>query len=185
MDTLDLYTRASAGFAEQVHAIGRRWADPTPLPGWDVRELVHHLVHEERWTPPRFGGATIEEVGGRFDGDLLGDDPVAAFDLAADRALAAVRAEGALEATVHLSFGDHAGREYAWQLAADHLVHTWDLARALGADETLDAEVAEAVLAWFPRWETLYRDIDVIGPRVEIAPGVGPQAELLAMFGRP
>ena len=85
---------------------------------------------------PLLGGSTIEEVGSRFDGDLLGDDPVRTVDEAG--ALAAVRAEGAVEGSAHLSFGDHPGREYTMQLAADHLVHTWDLARAIGAAETLD-----------------------------------------------
>jgi uncharacterized protein (TIGR03086 family) len=184
VDVREIYARCSAGFTERVHAVDGRWDAPTPLPGWDVRELVHHLVHEERWTPPLFAGATIEEVGGRLDGDLLGDDPVAAHDDAAAAALAAVRAEGAVEGTVHLSFGDHPGREYAMQLAADHLVHTWDLARALGTDETLDPEAVAAVLDWFGATEELYREMGVIGPRVEVPAGASPQAELLGRFGR-
>jgi uncharacterized protein (TIGR03086 family) len=133
----------------------RTWNEPpTPLPGWTVSQLVNHLVKEERWTPPLLAGATIEEVGSRFDGDLLGDDPVAAFDGAAAAALAVVRAEGALGGTVHLSFGDHPAREYAMQLAADHLVHAWDLARAIGADQTLDTDAVTAVREWFDAMET-------------------------------
>ncbi|MDT7708452.1 MAG: hypothetical protein QOG20_4059 [Pseudonocardiales bacterium] len=184
VDAREIYALCSAGFVERVHAVGDRWADPTPLPGWDVRELVNHLVNEERWTPLLFGGSTIEEVGDRFDGDLLGTDPVATVDEAAAVALAAVQADGAVERTVHLSFGDHPGREYAMQLAADHLVHTWDLARALGADETLDAPTVAAVLDWFGDTESLYREMGVIGPRVEVPATAGPQAHLLGRFGR-
>lgn len=184
VDTREIYARASAGFGDRVHVVGDRWADPTPLPGWTVRDLVHHLVDEERWTPPLFAGSTIEEVGDRFEGDLLGDDPVAAFDEAAAAALAAVRTDGALERTVHLSFGDHPGREYAMQLAADHLVHTWDLSRAIGVDETLDPDAVAAIRGWFAGTEPAYRDMGVIGPRVDVPAGAGPQAELLGMFGR-
>jgi uncharacterized protein (TIGR03086 family) len=184
MDVREIYAVCSAGFTERVHAVGDRWKDPTPLPGWDVRELVNHLVNEERWTPPLFGGSTIEEVGDRFDGDLLGDDPVSTVDEAAAAALAAVRAEGAVEGAVHLSFGDHPGREYAMQLAADHLVHTWDLARAIGADEKLDPQAVDAVLDWFGDTEVQYREMGVIGPRVEVPAGAGPQAQLLGRFGR-
>jgi uncharacterized protein (TIGR03086 family) len=184
MDTREIYRRSSAAFAARVHAVDGRWDAPTPLPGWDVRELVHHLVLEERWAPPLFAGETIDDVGGRFDGDLLGADPVDAFDTAAAGALAAVAAEGALDRTVHLSFGDHPGREYAMQLAADHLVHAVDLARALGVDDGLDPEVVDVVLAWFPSTEPLYRELGVIGPRVETEPWAGPQAELLGRFGR-
>lgn len=183
-DSREIYARCSAGFTERVHAVGGRWSDPTPLPGWDVRELVNHLVNEERWTPPLFAGSTMDEVGGRFDGDLLGDDPVATLDEAAAAALVAVRAEGSVERVVHLSFGDHPGREYAMQLAADHLVHTWDLARALQTDEALDPDAVVAVLEWFNGTESLYREMGVIGPRIDVAVGAGPQAELLGRFGR-
>ena len=184
VDVREIYARCSAGFGERVHAVGDRWADPTVLPGWDVRELVNHLVNEERWTPHLFGGATVEEIGSRFDGDLLGADPVATFDEAAAAALAAVQAEGAVERTVHLSFGDRPGHEYAMQLSADHLVHTWDLARALGTDETLDPEAVAVVHEWFFSTEPLYRRIGVIGPRVEVPADAGTQAQLLGMFGR-
>lgn len=184
VDVREIYAAASAGFAAGVHAIGDRWEAPSPLPGWNVRTLVNHLVNEELWTPPLFAGATIAEIGSRFDGDLLGAEPVPAFDAAAAAALAAVQAPGAVERDVHLSFGDHPGREYAMQLAADHLVHTHDLARAIGADETLDPAAVAAVLQWFNGTEALYREMGVIGPRVAVPAGAGPQAELLGRFGR-
>jgi uncharacterized protein (TIGR03086 family) len=184
VDVQEIYARSSTAFGERVHAVDGRWNTPSPLPGWTVRQLVNHLVNEERWTPPIFAGSTIEEVGSRFDGDLLGDDPVGAFDSAAAEALAAIRADGALDRTVHLSFGDYPGREYATQLAADHLVHAVDLARALGVDETLDADTVAAVRDWFDSMEPIYREMGVIGPRVDVPAGAGPQAELLGMMGR-
>ena len=58
---------------------------------------------------------------------------------------------------MHLSFGDHPGAEYAMQLAADHLVHAVDLARALGLDETVDAAAAAAIVDWFEPMEASYR----------------------------
>lgn len=185
MDVREIYTRCSAAFGERVHAVDGRWDAPTVNPGWDVRELVNHLVNEERWTPLLLGGATVEQVGDRFDGDLLGPDPVSTYEEAAAAALAAVLAEGAVEGTVHLSFGDRPASEYVLQLSADHLVHAWDLARALGTDETLDGEVVEALLAWYvEETEALYQRIGVIGPRVEVPAGSGAQAELLGRFGR-
>jgi hypothetical protein len=70
------------------------------------------------------------------------------------------------------------------QLAADHLVHTWDLARALGLDPTLDPAATAVVRDWFTDNEPLYRQAGLIGPRVEVAPGSTAQDELLGMFGR-
>jgi uncharacterized protein (TIGR03086 family) len=184
LDVRDIYARCSAGFTARVRAVGDRWSDPTLLPGWDVRALVNHLVNEERWAEELLGGATIEQVGDRFDGDLLGADPVANHDDAAAAALTAIRADGAVEGLVHLSFGDQPGREYALQLAADHLVHSWDLARAIGADETLDADAVTAIAQWFAGAEDLYRDMGLIGPRVDLPPAAKPQKILLARFGR-
>jgi hypothetical protein len=85
---------------------------------------------------------------------------------------------------VHLSFGDHPGHEYAMQLAADHVVHAVDLARALGTADTVDDAAAAAVLAWFEGVEAMYREMGAIGPRVEVSPAAGPQAQLLGMTGR-
>lgn len=183
MDVHQVYARCSAGFGSAVHAVDGRWDAPTALPGWDVRELVHHLVHEQRWAPLLLDGATIEEVGGRLDGDLLGDDPLSLFDAAAAAALTAVRGVD-LERTVHLSFGDRPASEYVLQLSADHLVHTWDLARALDIDSTLDPELVGTLLDWYVvDTEELYHEIAVIGPRVDV-PGAGQQAQLLGRFGR-
>ncbi|MBA3908103.1 MAG: TIGR03086 family protein [Pseudonocardiales bacterium] len=184
METADLYTRCDAAFAARVQAVAGRWAAPTALPGWDVRALVHHIVVEERWAPPLFAGLTIDEVGDLMKGDQLVPDPLTGAGDASKMALAAVLDDGALERTVHLSFGDLPGAEYARQLAADHLVHAWDLARALGVDDRLDADAVHTVLDWFDTTEDLYREIGVIGPRVPVPGDADEQTQLLARFGR-
>jgi uncharacterized protein (TIGR03086 family) len=141
-------------------------------------------VEEDLWTPPLFAGRTVAEVGDSIAGDPLGADPVAAYTAAARDASAAVAGSGATRRTVHLSFGDVPGAEYAMQLAADHLVHAWDLGRALGADPGLDPDAVAAVRAWFEGTEDAYRQAGLIGPRAAVPDGAGPLPELLAMFGR-
>lgn len=185
MNVPDLHERASREFGQRLHMIGdEQWALPTPCSDWDVKALVRHLVDENLWTPPLMEGSTIAEVGDRFEGDVLGDDPKGAFDDAAAPAIAAIHAEGAMERTVHLSFGDFPGREYTMQLFADHLVHAWDLARALGVDERLDPELVAACAEWFTPMEEAYRGAGAIGPRPSIAADADDQARLLEMFGR-
>jgi uncharacterized protein (TIGR03086 family) len=184
IDTVDLYRRATDEFAARMRRVGDRWSAPTPCTDWDVRALVRHIVEEERWAPPLFAGRTIADVGDSLSGDLLGDDPLRAFERASAAAVEAVRGAGAMERIVHLSFGDVPGTEYAVQLAADHLIHAWDLARAIGADTRLDAEAVGAVRAWFSRMEEAYRSAGAVGPRGALPDGASPQEELLVMFGR-
>lgn len=185
MNVPDLHERAVDEFGGRVQQVeAGRWHDATPNPEWDVWALVTHLVGENRWTPPLFAGSRIEDLGDRFEGDLLGEDPKGAWADSARGAIRAVHEDGAMDRTVHLSFGDVPGKEYALQLFADHLIHAWDLAKAIGADDRLDPELVAACTEWFEDREDDYRAAGAIGSRAEVAPDAGPQAVLLAMFGR-
>jgi uncharacterized protein (TIGR03086 family) len=184
-DVRKLYHRAMDAFGAHVHAVrDDQWAAPTPCPDWDVRALVNHVAGENRWAVPLFAGSTVQEVGDRFDGDLLGRDPVAAWDESAAAAGAAVDDPDAMDRTVHLSFGDFPGREYAMQLMADLLVHGWDLARGIGADEQMDPELVDVCRAWFGSVADAYRSAGAVAARPPVPPDAGAQTQLLADFGR-
>lgn len=184
MDLTTLHERTVAEFVARVEAVpDDAWGNPTPCTEWDVRELVNHVVGEDRWTPPLLEGATIAEVGDRFDGDLLGSDPAAAAREAAAAAVASVAERLPGGGQVHLSYGDEQMAEYVHQLAADHLIHAWDLAAAAGGDTTMDPELVATTAAWFADREELYRAGGVTGPRVE-PDNDDPAVQLLAAFGR-
>ena len=184
-DQAELHRRAVEEFDARVRAVGDdQWELPTPCSDWNVRQLVNHLVYENRWTVPLMEGSTIAEVGDRYEGDLLGDDPRAAWADSSAEAVRAVQADGALGRTVDLSSGPTPATEYVSQLFADHLIHAWDLARAVGADERLDPELVDACAAWFASMEATYRAIGAIGDRPETPPGADAQTVLLAAFGR-
>src|ERR671911_280522 len=93
MDVTDLHQRTVAEFVSRLDTVGDKWSAPTPCSDWDVRALVNHIAYEDLWTVPLMEGATIAEVGDRFEGDLLGDDPVAAARAAADAATIAAASE--------------------------------------------------------------------------------------------
>jgi uncharacterized protein (TIGR03086 family) len=185
MDIQAMFRQAVAGFGARVQQIGdQQWQAATPDEDWNVRDLVNHVAAEDLWAPPLLAGSTIAEVGARFDGDVLGAEPKAAWASASAAAVRAVEEDGAMDRTVHLSFGDFPGREYAMQLLADHLIHAWDLARAIGGDERLDTGLVAACATWFDAVEDAYRAAGAIGARPPVPAGADTQTMLLARFGR-
>ncbi|MER7457022.1 TIGR03086 family metal-binding protein [Micromonospora sp. NPDC126480] len=185
MELLDAYRRSLADFTDWVAQVGPgQWTAPTPCPSWDVRTLVNHVVSEDRWSVALMAGRTIAEVGDRYDGDQLGDDPAeAARDVAAQAELAFSR-PSALERTVDLSAGATPAEEYLHQLLAEHLVHGWDLAVAIGADPRLDAEAVTECARWFRGRIGDYQRDRLVRADVEAPRGADAQDQLLAAFGR-
>ena len=184
MDVEAAYRRSVSNWMSAVEGAGEDWTRRTPCADWDVRQLVNHVVGEDRWTKPLVDGRTIAEVGSSLDGDLLGDEPIAAARDAADEAVTAVAARLPEGGLVHLSYGEEAMAQYILQLTADHLIHGWDLAVATGQDRDLDHELVAAVSAWFTDWEQRYRSTGVVADRPESARAGSPAADLLIAFGR-
>jgi uncharacterized protein (TIGR03086 family) len=183
MDLVTLYSRTVQSWLDRVDAVqDDQWDLQTPCAAWTVRDLVNHVVGEDLWTAPLLTGSTIDEVGDRFDGDLLGPDPRGAAKAAAAEATAAAADRVPGGGTVQLSYGEEDLGEYVRQLCADHLVHGWDLAAAVGADTDLDPDLVSEVGAWFAEREHLYRAGGAIGPA---QPRTGTtDGDLLASFGR-
>lgn len=184
---MDIALMASAidGFEQRLGAVGAPdWSAATPCDDWDVRTLVNHVVNELLWMPPLLEGKTIAEVGDRFDGDVLGSDPLASFKSAAAAARAATFEPGAQERTVHLSFGDFPGSEYVGQVVSDVIIHSWDLARAIGADDRLDPALLTFVDEFLTPQVEAWRGAGAFGPAVEVGADASAQDRFLAKTGR-
>ena len=170
-DLVELHGSCGQRFAALVAGVGlEQWQNGTPCSQWDVRTLVHHLLYEQLWVPLLLEGLTIEQVGERFEGDLMGADASAWPGLLAssiEQAHAAVAQPGALDRTVHLSFGDASGREYVTQLTADLAIHAWDLARATGQDDTLDPGAVALLLPWAEANAGLLGASGMFGSRID------------------
>jgi uncharacterized protein (TIGR03086 family) len=182
---LDRYRRSLKEFDARVQLVGDdQWELPTPCTEWNVHQLVNHIVYEDRWTAPLMRGSSLAEVGDRFDGDLLGPRPKDVWSEASREALDSVEEEGALGRTVNLSSGRTPASEYVGQLASDHLIHAWDLARAIGADEKLDPDLVDWLYEEAAPLEDELKSYGVYGDKVEVSAGSDPQTKLLAVFGR-
>jgi len=184
VDLVEQHRRSLDQWRQTVESVRPEdWDGPTPCTEWTVRDLVNHVVGEDRWTGPLMEGRTIADVGDALDGDLLGSDPKASAQAAADEAESVVAEKLPDEPVVHLSYGDEQGAEYVRQLIADHLIHSWDLAAAVGADRELDPGLVDAVSAWFAEREDLYRSAGMVADRPDAAVD-SPQDRLLVAGGR-
>jgi uncharacterized protein (TIGR03086 family) len=183
---LDRYRTNADGFSARVAAVAAddpRWNSPAPCAGWTARDVVRHLVEAHSI----FYGLVEHDPG--VEPASVDDDPATAWEAA----------RAAMEAA--LGDPDVAGREFDGTfgpttfatsidrfLTGDVLIHTWDLSRALGLDDTLDAGAVRRMLAEYaaldPAVEARMRRPDVYGPAVDVAADASGQDRLIAFTGR-
>jgi uncharacterized protein (TIGR03086 family) len=179
-ETADRYQRVAQGFADRVSGIGPdQWDAPTPCPDWRVRDLVGHVVSTHRRVLASAEGTEAQEA------DVNGDLP-AQWKEATAAIAAALDDPARAGATIKSGpFGEQPFEQLVGRLlCADTLTHTWDLARATGQDETLDADaVAKAHEFLTPLDENIRRP-GGFAPKVEPAPGADAQTAFLNFAGR-
>lgn len=133
-----------------VEATGRvvRAANPAELGGqspceeWDARGVLNHLVGGMTLFATAARGESAPE--GAAEGDLLGDDPVSAYERAGSALVEALRAPGVLDGTFALpGIGEVPGGIAANIAFMEVCIHGWDLARATGQAIELDDETGE------------------------------------------
>lgn len=184
MELLRAHRLAMREFDQRVQRIDVDQLDnPTPCSEWNVRDLLNHLISEQLWAPWLLEGRTLAEVGDRFDGDRVGETPVAAWNEASGRARSAWD-DVSLDGRVHVTGGTVPTEEYGWQMTMDLAVHAWDLANGIQADATLDPELVETVHAVFEPQMDAIQGAGIFAPPKPVADSADPQSKLLAMLGR-
>jgi uncharacterized protein (TIGR03086 family) len=177
----DRYRNIAAGFTRRVEGVpDGAWENPAPPEGWVARDVVRHLVE---WVPAllQSGAAIAIPVGPSVD-----DDPLGAWLNLSDT-IQGILEDPATEGRQfsHPQAGDHQlGDAIGMFIMGDVLLHTWDLARATGQDETLDpVEVAGMYEGMLPIDEML-RQSGQYGPRVDVPEDADVQTKLIAFVGR-
>ncbi len=178
-DPAERHREIAGRFTERVRGT-RSWDTPAPVPGWTARDVVGHLTG---WFPGFLAsGAGIELPRGAS----VDEDPVDAWVVHSDGVQAVLDdpATAAREFT-----NPHIGtvpvpvaidRFYT----SDVFMHTWDLARATGQDETLDEAMCRELYEGMLPLDDMLRSSGQYGPRTPVADHADVQTKLLAFIGR-
>jgi uncharacterized protein (TIGR03086 family) len=159
---------------------------PTPCEGWSVRDLLNHVVGGNRMSVVLLEGGSRDDAVAIFGDDLLGDDYLVAYEDSIADSRAAFAEESALTRTVHHPMGDLPATQLLQFRTGDLTLHAWDLARAIGADETLDPGLAEFVLEGMLPMKAVIGAVGVFGegPSGAVDDDAPVQRRLLDLTGR-
>lgn len=152
-------------------------------PNPTLRDILGYHAFDEAWVPDILADRTAEEVGSRYDGDLLGDDPIASYDEINDRATEAVSRDLDYDRIVHLSYGNYPLGEFLVHTSTYRAFQAWSIAHFLGLDFALPDPLVDGL------WEILgphveeYRAMGVFPPEVRVPDDSDSQTRLLAKVG--
>jgi uncharacterized protein (TIGR03086 family) len=178
-DAAERHRTHAAAFSTRVQGV-TAWDVPSPVPEWTARDVVHHLIE---WFP----GFLEAGSGIRLPaGPSVGEDPVAAWQYHAD-SIQAILDDPACESVTfahpHIPpcpLPEAIDRFYT----TDVFMHTWDLARATGQDDRLDAAECTILLHGMEPLDEMLRASGQYGARVPVADDADDQARLIAFIGR-
>lgn len=175
------WRRVAGAFTDRASAVPpEAWENPSPCEGWTAREVVRHLVE---WVPPFLASGSDVVVP---DGPPVDEDPAGAWQHLSSHI------QGVLDSP------DIGERVFADERAGEHpldeaigmfvlrdvLVHTWDLARAVGLDETLDEEAVIEALRGYRAMGALLEHGGHYRPPLPVPEDASEQQQLLALTGR-
>ena len=175
---VDLYRAATEHATVVVDAVRRdQLGLPTPCTEWTVQELIDHLVGGTEYLL-----SAAEQRAPRSEPQSTAAD----YRRGVADVLDALGQPGAMEHTCTSPLG------FEWTVEQavagtfmDVLIHTWDLARATGQDDRLDADLVDACTAMFlPEMPERGRAAGIIGPAVDVGQNASAQDRLLAALGR-
>jgi uncharacterized protein (TIGR03086 family) len=172
------YARVADGFEARLARIpDDAWSAPTPCADWSVRDLVGHVISVHRHV---IGGMVGDLAAPATDADLMAAWRAATADVRsslADPERARAPVEGRF---APMPLEDLVGR----LLCIDTVVHTWDLARATGQPEPLDAPAVTIAFDGIRPADEAIRAGGGFGPKLEPPPGADEQTRFLCFLGR-
>lgn len=155
-----------------------RWDDQSPCTEWKARDVVAHVVDNHR--------RLIAQVSGVETTPMTADeDPKAAWTSAYATMRQLTGDPEAMGHTVEGPMGAMPLSQMVPQFVCmDMLVHTWDLARAVGGDEQLDQEAVRDAYETVKPMDAMIRQPNVFGPKLDPPSGADVQTQFLYFLGR-
>ncbi|MDH4145362.1 MAG: TIGR03086 family metal-binding protein [Acidimicrobiia bacterium] len=179
-DNLRNYTKALYGFDATVRrTASSAWSAPSPCPGWTAADVVAHNVG----MCDMIAGFTrgVSAKGPRQD---RLDDPAAAWQSSLDGLLAALDTAGALQAVAKTPWGELPVDKFLGFAWVDPVVHTWDLAQAVGEPTVLDADQVRRGITQLERAGASLVGPGRFEPAVEVSSDADAVDRLVALSGR-
>jgi uncharacterized protein (TIGR03086 family) len=178
-DVQGSYRRVSSGFDAAVRSVTPdKWEAQSPCEQWRARDVVAHVVAGHRGVIAGVRGGESQPLG-------ADEEPGQAWE-EARRTIDEITGDPEALAT---EINGPTGRMPAGQIIArfvtmDLLVHTWDLARAVGADERLDEDSVRHAYEMLTPMDEMIRQPNVFGPKLEPPSGADLQTQFLYFLGR-
>ena len=174
------YRKVAERFTQRVREVpDRAWDNPAPCEGWVARDVVRHMVE---WMPDFFAsnaGLDLPQA------PTVDDDPVGAWEALSDGLQQALDDPDTAAHEFEMRMGRYTVEDaIATFCIGDVLVHTWDLARATGLDETLDPDEVHRMVEAMEPIDDLLRESGQFGPRVDVPADADEQTRLIAFTGR-
>jgi len=175
----DSYRRIASGFDAVVGTVTpAKWDAVSPCEGWKARDVVAHVVEGHRGVVAGVRGGESKPLGADEDAARAWKEASGAIaEITGDQEALAKEIDGPVG---KMPAGEIIGRF----VNMDLLVHTWDLARAVGADETLDEESVRRAHEALKPMDAMIRQPNVFGPRLDPPAGADAQTEFLYFLGR-
>jgi uncharacterized protein (TIGR03086 family) len=177
-DAIDRVTRAVTGFDARVQAApDTAWGNQSPCETWKARDVVVHVANNLRRIGAGLGGPAPTEVG-------PDEDIRTAWAGTRDAFLGAVSTAD-LSTVMEGPFGPMPAEQILGRIiVTDTVVHTWDLARAVGGDEKLPDDLVEGAYSGLKPLDGGLRRPGFFGDKVEAPAAADLQTEFLCFLGR-
>jgi len=186
MEPLDAIAVASSTFVDVLDQVApHQFGAATPCDGWDVRELVGHVIVGSRMAVALLDGASLDEAKA-FWGQTFGDDVVEVCREEIGAQLDRIRTVVAWDAVVHHPMGDIPASQLLGFRIGDLTLHAWDLATALGVEDGIPDDLAAVVLESMLPMAPFIGEIGMFGsgPSGTVGEDAPVKTRLLDLTGR-